>query len=61
MLSAQWQIFSNDFGLQDQPDLRLTSRLGHTSYDTIALLKSKFGEQVISRNDPVNWRVVHAI
>ena len=27
----------------------------HTAHDTIGLLKSKFGERVVSRNDPFNW------
>ena len=33
----------------------------HTTRVTIDLLKGKFGERVISRNGPVNGRLVHAI
>ena len=45
-----------DLGLHPG-QINLTQQLkpmGHIAHDTIGLLKSKLGERVISRNDPVN-------
>ena len=52
-----WRFLRKDLGLHIYK-IKLTQELkpmGHTAHDTIGLLKSKFDEHVISRNDPVNW------